>query len=105
MYVPKSFEETRLDVLHRLMKAHPFAAFVISAESELVVNHIPFITDSANGEFGTLRGHVARANPVWQYLSRDSKTVVIFQGPEAYITPSWYPSKQTDGRVVPTWNY
>jgi transcriptional regulator len=68
----------------------------------LVVNHIPFMLDVGRGAHGTLVGHVARANPVWQQLGT---SVAVFQGPQAYVSPNWYPSKRSHGKVVPTWNY
>lgn len=105
MYLQQQFEETRLDVLHGLMKTHPLATLVVQSASGLVVNHIPLLVCSSDGEFGTLRGHVARANQVWQQLAGTAHAVAVFQGPESYITPSWYPSKHVDGKAVPTWNY
>jgi transcriptional regulator len=107
MYTPKHFEETRLEVLHALMRAHPLGTFVTRGPSELTVNHIPFHLDvggASLGKLGVLRGHVSRANPVWRELA-DEEAVVVFQGPNAYISPSWYPSKHAHGKAVPTWNY
>jgi transcriptional regulator len=74
-------------------------------EGQLVVNHLPLVLDSDRGPFGTLRCHVARSNPVWKGASTQIESVVVFQGPQAYITPSWYPAKLEHGKVVPTWNY
>jgi len=71
----------------------------------LVANHIPFILDAEAGALGTLRGHVARANGQGRDVRRDIDALVIFQGPQSYITPSWYATKQETGKVVPTWNY
>ncbi len=105
MYVPAHFEERDLRVLHALIRSHALGAWVVSAEGTLVVNHIPFLVDSAQGQHGTLVGHVARANPIWKSLAREPASVVIFQGPQGYITPSWYPSKHAHGKAVPTWNY
>ena len=105
MYIPKHFEERDAGVLHALVREHPFGAWVTQAEGRLEVNHLPFLIDATRGEHGTLTGHVARANPVWRSLSPDTESVVIFQGPESYITPSWYASKAAHGKVVPTWNY
>jgi transcriptional regulator len=105
MYIPKHFEESRLPVLHGLMRSHPLATLVTVAGDELLVNHIPLFLDSNAGDVGTLRGHVARANPVWKQLSQAAAAVAIFQGPQTYISPAWYPSKQVDGKAVPTWNY
>jgi transcriptional regulator len=104
MYIQTSFEERDISVMHSLMAAHPLGAWVMEANGELTVNHIPFIVDAARGPCGTLVGHLARANTVWQTISR-LESVVVFQGPQAYITPSWYPAKQEHGKVVPTWNY
>jgi transcriptional regulator len=104
MYVPKHFEETRVPVLHELIRAHPLGALVTLTANGLDANHIPFEVDPDPAPFGTLRGHVARANPVWRELSsRDA--LVIFQGPGTYVSPSWYATKAESGRVVPTWNY
>jgi transcriptional regulator len=105
MYIPRHFEETRLETLQGLIKSHPFATLVTQGETELIVNHVPILLDTAAGEFGTLRCHVARANPLWQQFSASVPSVAIFQGPEAYISPSWYPSKREHGKAVPTWNY
>lgn len=95
MYIPPHFEEKDPETLRALVRAHPLGAWVTS---ELVVNHIPLLLRG-----NTLVGHVSRANDVWKKLAGES--VVIFQGPEAYITPSWYASKREHGKVVPTWNY
>lgn len=105
MYTPRHFEEPDIDVLQALMRSHPLGAWVALVEDGLVVNHIPFLVDATRGEYGTLVGHVARANPIWKSFARGIASVVIFQGPQAYISPSWYPSKQAHGKVVPTWNY
>ena len=105
MYLPKHFEETRVEVLHGLVRAHPLGALVTLGAGGLEANHIPFEIDSDPAPFGTLRGHVARANPVWRELSQSADALVIFQGPATYVSPSWYPTKQEGGKVVPTWNY
>jgi transcriptional regulator len=105
MYLPQQFEETRLDVLHQLIRSHPFGTFVIHGDAELIANHMPFLIDSREGPCGTLRAHVARSNPVWKQFGKPVEALVVFQGPDSYITPSWYPSKHADGKAVPTWNY
>jgi len=105
MYLPAHFEESRVDVLHGLIHAHPLGALVTVTAVGLDANHIPFEVDAEPAPFGTLRGHVARANPVWREFSRDVEALVIFQGPGTYVSPAWYPTKQETGRVVPTWNY
>ncbi|MEZ5593109.1 MAG: FMN-binding negative transcriptional regulator [Gammaproteobacteria bacterium] len=105
MYLPQHFEETRLQVLHELIRAYPLATLVTPGATELQVNHIPMLLDPGAGSYGTLRAHVARANPVWRELPGQQASVAVFQGPDSYISPSWYPAKQVHGKVVPTWNY
>ena len=105
MYLPRQNEETRLEVLHALIRAHPLGAWVALVGDEVVPNHIPFELDETRGEFGTLVGHVARANPIWRAPATAVSSLVTFQGPQSYITPSWYPSKHNSGKAVPTWNY
>ncbi len=108
MYDVAAFREDRVEVMHALIQAHPLATLVTMGAQGLEANHIPFLIDSASasdGAFGTLRGHVARANPVWRSFNADVDVLAVFQGPQGYITPSWYPSKAQHGKVVPTWNY
>lgn len=105
MYSPQQHEETRLDVLHALIRKYPLGAWVMLGDGELLANHIPFLLDPTRGEFGTLVGHVARANPVWKTGAQPIPSTIIFQGPQTYISPSWYPSKHEHGKAVPTWNY
>ena len=105
MYVPSHFAETRIEVLHELVRAHPLGALVVLASDGLDANHIPFEIDPHPAPFGTLRGHVARANPVWRDFSPQVNALAIFQGPHAYISPAWYATKKEHGKVVPTWNY
>lgn len=105
MYLPKHFEETRTETLHALIRARPFAALVTLTAHGIEANHLPFELDPEPAPFGTLRGHVARANPIWRDFTPGTDALVIFQGPDAYVSPSWYPSKQDGGKVVPTWNY
>ena len=104
MYLPKIHEETRLDVRHALIREHPLATWVTVDDGELVVNHIPFHLEPSRGEQGTLVGHVARANPIWKTASA-LPHALVFRGPQAYVTPNWYPSKHEHGKAVPTWNY
>ncbi len=87
-----------------MMRDHRLAALVRPTTNGLDADHIPLLIDPARGTHGTLLGHVARANPIWQDAA-DQEMLVIFQGPQAYISPSWYVSKQQHGKVVPTWNY
>ncbi|HSJ02423.1 MAG: FMN-binding negative transcriptional regulator [Verrucomicrobium sp.] len=106
MYNPKMFREERLTVLHALIRDHPLATLVtFGAQGQgLQANLIPFILVEG-GEHGILRAHLARANVQLDDLRTGAEALVIFQGPEAYITPSWYASKAEHGKVVPTWNY
>jgi transcriptional regulator len=105
MYQPQHFKEERIDVLHQLIYRHPLGTLVTLGNDGLNANHIPFVVDQAHGEFGMLRAHVARANEVWRAFNKDVDALVVFQGPDAYISPSWYPGKKEHGKVVPTWNY
>ncbi|MGD9830370.1 MAG: FMN-binding negative transcriptional regulator [Hyphomicrobiaceae bacterium] len=105
MYQPAHFREERLDVQHELIRRHPLAMLVSCGAQGLVADPIPFVLDPASGLLGTLRCHMARANPHWKLLQDASECLVLFQGAEHYITPSWYASKRETGKVVPTWNY
>lgn len=105
MYVPKHFEETSVPVLHGLMRAHPLGTLVTLTGQGFSANHIPFEVDPESGPFGTLRGHVARGNALWRDHAPEIEVLVIFQGPDAYISPAWYATKQETAKVVPTWNY
>jgi len=105
LYVPTHFEESRPDVLHKLIRDHSLAALVTLGPLGLNANHIPFELDPEPAPLGTLRGHVARGNPVWRDFSRDVDALAIFQGPQAYISPAWYRTKRETGKVVPTYNY
>ena len=105
MYVPEHFEETEIEVLHDLIVTHPLATLVTMSSNGINANHIPLHLVKEKGQYGTLQGHVARANSVWSDLVNDVEALIIFQGPSSYITPSWYPTKQEHGKVVPTWNY
>jgi transcriptional regulator len=105
MYIPSHFNENRLEVLHGLVRQHPLGTLVTLGASGLNANHIPFEVDAGGGEHGILRAHVARANPLWKDYSPDVEALVVFQGAQGYISPAWYPTKEVDGRAVPTWNY
>ena len=105
MYQPPAFQTDDIPSMHQLMREHPFAALVSSSDDGLSADHLPLVLKTEQGEYGTLHGHIARANALWKRLEVDTDVLVIFQGPEHYITPSWYPSKKEHGKVVPTWNY
>ena len=105
MYVNPQHQLTDRETLWSLMADHPLGAWVCHGDDGLVANHVPFLLDRSRGPYGTLIGHVARANPVWRTLGPATPSVVMFQGAQSYITPGWYPSKTAHGKVVPTWNY
>ena len=105
MYQPVHFREDRLDVQHTLIETHPLGILITAGPAGLLANPLPFLIDRTSGEHGTLRAHLARANPHWQELTAVTECLVVFQGADDYITPSWYASKREHGRVVPTWNY
>jgi transcriptional regulator len=105
MYLPAHFEEARTEVVHKLIRDQPLATVVTLSSTGLTANHIPLEVDSEPPPFGTLRGHVARANPMWRDFSSEMGALAIFQGPQMYITPSWYRTTKETGKVVPTWNY
>ncbi len=101
MYVPRHFSEDHVPTLHAFMAQYGFATLVTSLDAQPFASHLPLLIDSGSGKFGTLIGHMARANPQWRGFGEEALALAIFQGPHAYISPSWYDSKQ----VVPTWNY
>jgi transcriptional regulator len=105
MYVPRHFEESRVEVLHELIRRHPLATLVAVTPEGPEASHVPFELDIEPQPFGTLRCHLARANPLWRQLAADKQVLVVFQGAESYISPAWYASKKEHGKVVPTWDY
>ena len=106
MYLPAHFEESRPEVLAELVRRHPLGLLVTqSADGALCADAIPWLLDVEADGTRTLRGHVARANPLWSEARIDTDSLVVFQGPQAYVSPSLYPSKAEHGKVVPTWNY
>jgi transcriptional regulator len=105
MYVPAHFKEDRVAVLHDAIRQYGFGTLVTSGEQELEASHLPLLLDAEPAPLGTVLGHLARANPQWQRVKPGSQALAIFLGPNTYITPSWYPTKQQNGKVVPTWNY
>src|SRR5579885_313035 len=101
MYIPKAFREDDLEKLHKLMQEYSFAALVTQQDGVPVATHLPFLLDMERGQYGTLMAHMARANPQWRTFNSGQEALVIFQGPHAYISPSWYEVELS----VPTWNY
>jgi len=105
MYRPSAFREDRLETLHALIEAHPLATLVTAGSDGLNANLLPFTLAADRGDRGVLRAHLAKGNDQIAALREGREALVIFQGAEAYITPSWYVSKAEHGKVVPTWNY
>ena len=105
MYIPDHFAETRPDELARIIRAHPLGMLVTQGSAGLDADHIPFEFDPGVRTPGVLSAHVARANTLWQRCPTGTPVMVVFRGAEAYISPSWYPSKHEAHRQVPTWNY
>jgi transcriptional regulator len=104
MYQPEHFRVDDVARMHALMRAKPLAAFISCGSSGLYATHLPTVLKD-KGPSGVIECHLARANPHWKDLAEGNEALMIFQGPEGYITPSWYPSKTQHGKVVPTWNY
>ena len=106
MYLPAHFAENRTEVLHALINEYPLATLILQSD-RLEANHIPLQlhAPTVQAPLGILQGHVARANPMWKTAQHETQALAIFQGPQAYISPTWYPSKAEHAKVVPTWNY
>jgi transcriptional regulator len=105
MYVPAHFAVLRVEVLHEALRGAGLATLVTTGPGGLDASHLPLLLEPEPGPLGRLVGHVARANPQWSDTPTGSAALAIVLGPDAYVTPSWYPSKREAGRVVPTWNY
>jgi len=105
MYQPPHFREERLAVQHALIRSHSLGLLVTAGPGGLQANHIPFLVANEDSERGMLHAHLARANPQVQELAGVDECLVVFQGPQRYISPSLYPTKRETGKVVPTWNY
>ncbi|WP_127560024.1 FMN-binding negative transcriptional regulator [Saccharospirillum alexandrii] len=106
MYVPQHFKEDDQETLQQIIRSYAFGLMIVADGEGIEANHLPFhLNDGGSGNLGHLHCHVARNNPVWQRLQHGARVLVVFQGPDAYVSPSWYPTKAETGRVVPTWNY
>ena len=105
MYQPAHFREDRIGVQHDLIRRHPLGLLVTAGPGGLMANQIPFLVYSGECAFGVLRAHLARGNPQWRELAAVEQCLVVFQGPQGYVSPSWYATKRETGKVVPTWNY
>jgi transcriptional regulator len=106
MYTPSYFKVADTADVHAMMRAQPFAILVTNGSEEITATHLPTVLKvDADCPLGRIECHLARPNPQWKTLTPDIDALMIFQGPEAYIRPGWYPSKAEHGKVVPTWNY
>lgn len=105
MFQPSIFSETRTEVMHEVIQSHPFATLVTSATGLLTADHMPLVLTCCERGFGQLQGHLAAANPLFRNAEGAIPALVVFQGPQTYVSPSWYPSKREHQKVVPTWNY
>ena len=105
MYIPPQFAEPRLEEMHRIVREHALGVLITNSSAGLDANHLPFMLEAGEGNYGVLTAHVARANPLWREVQDGQEVLVIFRGVEAYISPNWYPSKHETHRQVPTWNY
>ena len=105
MYLPAAFKEERVDVLHDAIRRIKVGTLVTMGVDGLEASHLPMLIDPEPAPYGTLVGHLARANPQWKRAAPAPEALVTFLGPNAYVTPSWYAAKREHGKVVPTWNY
>ena len=104
MYCPALFREDRPEVQHAFIRSHPLGLLISHGPTGLLANLLPFVLKTGNSERGVLQAHMARANPQWRELD-DQAVLVVFRGPDAYVSPSLYVTKNETGKVVPTWNY
>lgn len=105
MYIPPHFQESRPEELEKVLQEHPLGTLVYTTSAGLDATHLPFVHKAEAEACGRLYAHVARKNSLWQEVAAGAEVLVIFQGPEAYISPNWYPSKHETHKMVPTWNY
>jgi len=105
MYIPATFRETDIPRIHAAIRASGLATLITTGASGMLATPVPMLIDPAPAPYGTLYGHIARANPQWQQTDQAMDALAIFLGPDAYVSPGWYPSKRETGKVVPTWNY
>ncbi len=104
MHVPKAFQQDDPVTLHELMVKYPLASLIAYSATGIEVNHIPFFLNKSKGKL-SLQGHIAKANPLWKLIKDKSQVLLVFHGPNCYISPNYYPTKKEQGKVVPTWNY
>ena len=105
IYNPPAFRETDLAAMHAQILHSGLATLITVGADGPIVSHLPMLFDPLPEPFGTLTGHLARANPQWKESDFKKPVVAMFMGPDAYVSPNWYPSKAEHGKAVPTWNY
>ncbi|HJT06834.1 MAG TPA: FMN-binding negative transcriptional regulator [Stellaceae bacterium] len=105
MYLPKDFKEERVPAMHEAIRQARLGTLITLGPDGMEASHIPMLVDPEPAPFGTLKGHIARANPQWRRATSGVQALAVFLGPDAYITPAWYETKRQSGKVVPTWNY
>lgn len=105
MHIPSKFKEANLDILHKFIQEYPLGTLIVSAKNALDADHIPFYLQKREHEPVILQSHIAKANPLWKRVADGQEVLLIFHGPNAYISPNYYPSKKETGQAVPTWNY
>lgn len=107
MHVPKKFQQNDVDQLKGIIQEYPFATLVTHSDNAgigLEANHLPFILAHSEAE-NVLQGHIAKVNPLWKNVQDKSEVLVVFNGPNCYVSPNYYPTKKETGKAVPTWNY
>lgn len=104
MHVPKTFQQNDPGNLEDIITQYPFATLITCSEAGIEANHLPFLLNQSNGK-KVLQGHIAKANPLWKNLDDNSEVLVVFHGPNCYVSPNYYPTKMETGKAVPTWNY
>mgnify|MGYP003635651995 CR=1 FL=1 len=104
MYIPKAFQQEDSAVLHELVAEYPLASLITHSPTGIEVNHIPFFLTESKRKL-SLQGHIAKANPLWKNIKDKAQVLLVFHGPNCYISPNYYPTKKEQGKAVPTWNY
>jgi transcriptional regulator len=105
MHIPSKFKEINLDKLYKFIQGYPLGTLVTSATSNINADHIPFYLKVGKNQQVTLQSHVAKVNPLWKECDDGQEILLMFHGPNAFVSPNFYPSKKKTGKVVPTWNY
>ena len=105
MYLPENFKVDDLPTLHETIRQIAFGTLVTQGSAGMEASHVPMLIDPEHGRYGTLHGHIARANPQWERVTAGAEGLAMFVGPQGYVTPAWYATKRATGKVVPTWNY